>query len=190
MAGGRLWTPEEDEYLIENYTKLGRKACADHLKRPINGVKCRAYTLGIQANVAWPEREENLLIEMYPKIGRAGCAKLLPGRTIVSIGARAGFLGLTNDKRHAPTPNEIEVIRANYLRRGGRKKCAQLLPHFTPSAISHLRGNWVFCNDAARIGRMRKTSYYGSITQAKVSIGVRSNYQIGRPILSSCKRES
>jgi NUMOD3 motif len=138
MAGGRLWTPEEDGYLIENYTKLGRNACADHLKRPINGVKCRAYTLGIQANVTWPEREDNLLVEMYPKIGRAGCAKLLPGRTIASIGVRAGFLGLTNDKRHAPTPNEIKVIRDNYKQRGGRKKCAELLPHLTPSAISHL----------------------------------------------------
>jgi hypothetical protein len=138
MAGGRLWTPEEDGYLIENYIKLGRKACADHLKRPINGVKRRAYTLGIQANVAWPEREDNLLIEMYPKIGRAGCAKLLPGRTIASIGVRAGFLGLTNDKRHTPTPDEIEVIRTNYFQRGGRKICAQLLPHLTLSTISYV----------------------------------------------------
>ncbi len=138
MAGGRFWSPEEDEYLIENYTKLGAKACADHLKRSINGVKCRAYKLGIQANVAWPEREDNILIEMYPRIGRAGCAKLLPGRTIASIGARAGFLGLTNDKRHAPTLNEIKVIRDNYKQRGGRKKCAELLPHLTPSAISHI----------------------------------------------------
>ncbi len=80
---------------------------------------------------------DKVLIEMYSTIGRTGCAKLLPTRSLYSIGARAGFLGLTNDKRHTPTQNDLEVIRANYKHRGGRRKCVQLLPHLTPSAISH-----------------------------------------------------
>lgn len=138
MARGKLWTPEEDEYLRENYAKLGRKACADHLKRPINGVSCRAYALGIQADVAWTKREDELLVEKYPTIGRSGCAELLTVRTLASIGSRAGFLGLTNDRHHTPMPDEEEVVRANYKQRGGRKKCAQILPHLTPSMISHI----------------------------------------------------
>jgi hypothetical protein len=138
MAGGELWTPEEDKYLIESYAMLGRRACSDHLGRPVNGVSCRAYALGIQADVAWTEREDSVLKELYSTIGRAGCAKLLPGRTISSVGVRAGLLGLTNDRRHTATPDELAIIRTNYAQRGGRKKCAQLLPHFTPCAISHL----------------------------------------------------
>jgi len=138
MAGGKLWTPEEDEYLIANYAKLGRKACANHLKRPVSGVSCRAYALGIQANVAWTDDEDKLLIAMYSTIGRSGCAKLLSSRTVASVGVRAGSLGLTNDKRHMATPEELEVVRANYPQRGGRGKCAQLLPHLTKCAISHL----------------------------------------------------
>src|ERR1035441_7469283 len=139
MAGGRLWSPQEDKYLIENYANRGREACADHLKRPINAVKSRAYKLGAQANVDWwtPD-EDKLLIEMYRTIGRTGCAKLLPLRSSDSIGMRASILGATRPKRHAPTPDEEEIVRATYKQRGGRKKCAQFLPHLTPSMISHI----------------------------------------------------
>jgi hypothetical protein len=137
MARGRVWTPEEDEYLIENYKELGRKACADHLGRPVNGVKCRAYELGIQADVAWTDREDKLLREKYPEIGRTGCAELIPGRSVAAVGARAGLLGLTSDKRRALTLEVIKVIRESYQQRGGRRICAQLLPHLTPCAISH-----------------------------------------------------
>ena len=138
MAGGKRWISEDEEYLRKNYAKLGARACADHLKRSVDSVKSHAYDLGIQKDVAWPKHEDNLLAKEYRTIGRVGCAKLLPGRSIAAVGARASFLGLTNDKRHMPTPAEREVIRTVYPQRGGRKKCAKLLPHLTPSAISHI----------------------------------------------------
>jgi hypothetical protein len=139
MAGGRLWTPEEDEYLIGNYANRGRKVCADHLDRSINAVKGRASYLGVQAIVdGWTPDEDKLLIEMYRAIGRAGCAKLLPLRSGAAIGMRASIVGATHPKRPAPTSDEEEVVRANYKQRGGRKRCAQLLPHLTPSMVSHI----------------------------------------------------
>jgi len=119
---------------------LGRRKCADHLKRRVNGVNCRAYALGIQADVAWTEQEDKLLVESYPTMGRSACATLLPRRTLNAIGSRAGFLGLTVNTQHRPTPDEVEVIRANYKQRGGRKKCAQFLPHLNPNVISHIAG--------------------------------------------------
>jgi hypothetical protein len=137
MAGGPLWTLQEDKFLTEHYSKLGRKACAEKLNRPVNGVKGRAYALGIQADTEWKKDDDDLLIANYAGVGCKGCAKLLPRRSSDSIRNRAGFLGLTNDKRHRITQEERDIIRLTYPQRGGRKKCAELLPHLSPCAISH-----------------------------------------------------
>ncbi len=47
MAGGRLWTKEEDEYILENAGKVSSKRMAFNLDRTKVAVDCRMYRLGV-----------------------------------------------------------------------------------------------------------------------------------------------
>lgn len=47
MAGGRLWTTEEDHYLEDKVGKLKLETIAKHLNRTVNAVSCRIERLGI-----------------------------------------------------------------------------------------------------------------------------------------------
>lgn len=46
MSNERRWTPEEDQFLIENYKELGRHVCAERLGRVGETVYARAHRLG------------------------------------------------------------------------------------------------------------------------------------------------
>ena len=47
MAGGRIWTKEEDEYILENAGKVSSKRMAFNLDRTKVAVDCRMYRLGV-----------------------------------------------------------------------------------------------------------------------------------------------
>lgn len=47
MAGGRLWTKEEDDFLRENVGKLRLQTLAEKLGRTVEAVDCRLCRLGI-----------------------------------------------------------------------------------------------------------------------------------------------
>ena len=42
------WAPEEEEYLIKNYTKYGAEECAKFLGRTKAAVRKKAYMLGFK----------------------------------------------------------------------------------------------------------------------------------------------
>jgi hypothetical protein len=49
--GDRIWSKEEEKYLIENYTKLGSKIISINLNRTCVGVKLKASKLGIKRDI-------------------------------------------------------------------------------------------------------------------------------------------
>ena len=55
MAGGRLWTKEEDEYLLDRIGKASVKAIAYKLDRTEMSIKMRMYKLGVRTSGWQPE---------------------------------------------------------------------------------------------------------------------------------------
>ena len=47
MARGRIWTKEDDEYLMEKWGNTSVKSIAKKLKRSISAIKLRTYRLGL-----------------------------------------------------------------------------------------------------------------------------------------------
>lgn len=95
---GRLWSEEEVSFLIENYSKLGGKSCAERLNRPYASVRMKANALNLTTGNPWREDELKLLKENYHK-GAAFC-KTLINRSEQVIRVKASELGLkTTHKR-------------------------------------------------------------------------------------------
>lgn len=70
MAGGRLWTKEEDEYLLDRIGKASVKAIAYKLDRTEMSIKMRMYKLGVSnfrmATGAYTANELSKLIQVDP----------------------------------------------------------------------------------------------------------------------------
>ena len=94
---GRLWSDDEVEFLIENYSKLGGKKCAESLNRPYASVRMKANTLNLTTGNPWREDELKLLKENYHK-GAAFC-KTLINRSEQVIRVKASELGLKTKYR-------------------------------------------------------------------------------------------
>lgn len=94
----RLWSEDEVGFLIENYSRLGGKKCAESLNRPYASVRMKANMLNLTTGNPWREDELKLLKENYHK-GAAFC-KTLINRSEQVIRVKASELGLkTTHKR-------------------------------------------------------------------------------------------
>lgn len=86
-----------DDFLLENYIKLGAKKCGEILNLPASRIQSRATKkLGIKcfSHKRWTEEEDKILHEFYSNYGGGvKCAELL-GRSIYAIGKRAQALGI------------------------------------------------------------------------------------------------
>jgi len=96
------WSAKEDRLLRTKYPTLGVEKASRLLKRPINGVRNRAYKLGVSVDdkVAKPGRpsvytkaEDALICRFFPKIPTTELAGQM-GKSLKAIGARAILLGL------------------------------------------------------------------------------------------------
>ena len=51
-AATNKWNKEDEQFLIDNYSTLGRKACAIELNRTIKSVEGKRYSLGLSKNLS------------------------------------------------------------------------------------------------------------------------------------------
>ena len=86
-----------DDFLLENYIKLGAKKCGELLNLPEKRVQSRANKkLGLKSfsHEKWTNEDDNILREKYSKYGGGiKCAELL-GRSVYAVNKRAQVLGL------------------------------------------------------------------------------------------------
>ena len=96
----KQWTKEEDEILVNNYTRLGPTDCAALLEgRTVIAIKNRAQSLGLifrKEMFGWTDEEMDILRKYYPIEGKRVAARL-PNRTISTIQVTAHRAGI---KRH------------------------------------------------------------------------------------------
>ena len=94
------WSAEEDNFLHENYHKLGAIACSEKLYRGYDATKKRARRLNISKSGSekWELWEENILKDHYGKMPHAEIiTKYLPHRNRIAIEHKVSRLGLTED---------------------------------------------------------------------------------------------
>ena len=146
LSTSRMWTEDEEKFLIENYTKFGCKRCAEVLHKSSEAVKHKAASLKLQSARNWTDEEANILLKHYKTDGVDYCVEQLK-RERCAIHAKARKLGLANNRAEGWSTNEIDFIIENYAKLGS-KACAEALHGRTSSAVR---------NQARKLGLKVKT---------------------------------
>lgn len=110
MKIGR-WTPEDETFLRENYTKLGAPECARQLGRVLGAVFHKAERLRVRRRARWTTKEMQLLRVHWGQVSLDEVAKLV-GRPPLSVYQMASVHGLTHG---APQGMEIFTHAAKRL---------------------------------------------------------------------------
>lgn len=124
-GSNRLWTMEDERYVLANYGKLPTELLARQVNRTPVAVTSRALNprwgaaTRRRARKAWAPAEDALLHSAYRKLPTSSICRTL-GRTTESIHGRARKLGLTRPTNKLPprqwTGAEDEVLRNTYGR--------------------------------------------------------------------------
>lgn len=148
----RLWSTEDEAWLIENYDKYSRKECAEYLGKTEASINKKCTTLGLyRPSTAWTEEQNTWLLENYTKHTVSESASIL-GRTYNAVRSQAVKLGLKNpvaetnvkEKRARPatarkrfkwTSETEQWLLQNFISLGQRG-CAQHLG-ITENAVNH-----------------------------------------------------
>ena len=88
----RIWTSEEEMWLRQNYTDLGKNVCAQHLNRSLDSIEHKVNKLQISTR-NWTDEDTEWLIVNYAITPVSICADFL-NRSIHSITAKAASLNL------------------------------------------------------------------------------------------------
>jgi hypothetical protein len=129
---GRRYSIEEEQFLIENYSKLGGKKCAERLDRDYASLRMKAKKLGLIGGNPWTSTELALLKENYHK-GAEYCATLI-NRSPAVITTKAHDSGLSRT-RPKWSAEEIEFLKQNY-EVNGLSFCAEALINHTYKSIA------------------------------------------------------
>lgn len=88
----RIWTSEEEAWLIQNYADLGKNACAQHLNRTPGSIEHKVNVLKISTRI-WTAKDTEWLIANYASTPIPTCAEFL-NRSCSSITSKAHSLNL------------------------------------------------------------------------------------------------
>jgi len=95
MAGGRLWSPEEDRFLRHNREQMTLAQLGEKLGRSWRSINVRCSKLGIVIYRPWTEHDEKVLRDYYQKMSLRKLAADLH-RTEVAVRQRYFELGLVS----------------------------------------------------------------------------------------------
>jgi hypothetical protein len=101
-----------DEFILNNYVKLGAKKCAEILG--INKARLQSYAnkkLGLKcfSHNSWSKKEENFIFKNYPKYGGRFCADKLK-RSVYACHKKAQELGVKYIPKHRCLTSQGYVI--------------------------------------------------------------------------------
>lgn len=78
MPKPREWSQKELDFLRWNYGKLGAPECAERLGRPLQGVRVKAWNMGLKGkdqHFEWTEQRLKLIVDFYPTMFSKALAK-------------------------------------------------------------------------------------------------------------------
>lgn len=153
MAGGKLWSSGDIEYLTENY-KTDIQGVATKLDRSVKSVHLKAWKLGLN-NRKWEDEEVSMLFKMYPYAEKKDIIEQF-NRKWTTIHAKARTLGLVRDKnKNILKTTEEFIVESNKIHSneydysksvytGANDKLiviCKIHGEFTCSARSHMRSS-------------------------------------------------
>jgi hypothetical protein len=113
----RAWTKDEVKLLKKLFPQGRARAIAEQTGRSLEGVKHKAYSMGIRTRVnrPWSASEVRQLKRLYPSETIQSIADKL-GRTAWAIAAKAGQLGLTElaEEHRVWSKRELNLLRKLY----------------------------------------------------------------------------
>jgi len=112
------YTPEQEQYLRDNYGKMSRQQIADYLGRSVFAIQNKADKMGLTTNIDWSEEDLKFLHQHYEKMDMAELINRL-GRTHKAILTIAHRLGL---KRDLSVNNYLSGRSFNGVKRQFREK--------------------------------------------------------------------
>ncbi len=113
------WTPEEKQFLIDNYEKAPISFICDYLELSYDVVSSRARNLNLLSLATWRIEDLNTIRNEYPTKGAVIAEKL--GRTKASIRCQAHLLGVRFEGRAKSSfklwsIEEINILQDNFKR--------------------------------------------------------------------------
>ena len=96
----KIWTVEDEIWLISNYNVLGKQKCAEYLNRSELAIEHKVNKLGISTR-NWTLTDEQWLIENYSTTPLTECEAVL-NRSQNSITSKANALGLSKSTFWTP----------------------------------------------------------------------------------------
>lgn len=117
---GRRWTADELEYLRENYAKLGCRACAANLKRPVQATFVKASKIGIARKgniIEWSEEQLLFLRENFETMTSYELAAAL-GKKRTKVRMKYAELGLAKLKMEYWNDEMVDFLKRIYRTTG------------------------------------------------------------------------
>ena len=148
----KIWTKEEEQFLIDNYTKLGPEHCAESLNRTVKSIYKKADRLNLTKNLIrskWSEHDIQFLISNYMQ-GSDYCAQKL-NRSVSSVKSKAFDLKLTKSKIDY-SEQETQFLVDSYAEKG---------PTYCVEKLSRTYGS--ITTKAARLDLQANTNYNSNI---------------------------
>lgn len=109
----KVWTDEENQYLVDNYIESTSEEMAKHLKRTIHSINAQKDNLGLVRHKSWTNDEIKFLKENYLKMEYLEIGKILH-RTDSAVRAKCFDLDLY--KKEKPWEEwEYDFVRNNYM---------------------------------------------------------------------------
>lgn len=141
MAGGRLWTGSEKEYLTNHYPGTPVKKLAQTLNRTESAVTNQLQNLGLRKNKRfWTPEEEEYLKTHYPTTPACKIAETL-NRGVDAVISKANKSGLKGVDYKPPWTDEDTTNLLSLYHEGlSRKEIAQRMGRSVSTVQNRLRG--------------------------------------------------
>lgn len=117
MKRASSWSPEDEQFLRDNYRKMTYREMAKHLGRGEKAVKSRAAVLGIRKNRQWSSEDLQTLIDLYPDTPTRQLANRL-GYGLTAVYGMAKKLGLKKSEAFNASDFSGRMTKENRIRRG------------------------------------------------------------------------
>ncbi len=105
----RLWTPDDDDFLRENWKEMSAADLADLFGASVSAVQARILSLGLRRAgrpPLWTPEEDAAVKTGFSVLGPSGLARVL-GRTETAVRIRAGRFGLKIRTRRLWSRDEV-----------------------------------------------------------------------------------
>lgn len=115
---GKVWTRDEEQYLIKWYDKKPTKVLSEELQRPEEGIRHKAKRLKLDKRRLWTEQEVEYIKHYYNVKSVSEIAKILH-KSYSGVQKKASSLGLCEHKDSRQWTIEEEEYLENYYNKRG-----------------------------------------------------------------------